>query len=97
MSFVRETNFGKESSYNVKHVPFLQVLQRGEAKAKGMRVCHLPCLTAPSYHAFEGDLPPAYPFALVCIPVVIEFQNQAWSRLPLIINGSESLLSVLFN
>ena len=60
-------------------------------------LCHLLCLAASSYRAFEGDLPPAYSFALVVSPVIIEFSSQVWNRLPLIINGSESLLSVLFN
>lgn len=33
-SFTRETNFEKESPYQVKHFPFLQTLQRGKGRAK---------------------------------------------------------------
>lgn len=34
MSFVRETNFEKESPYNVKYFPFFSTLQRGKGRAK---------------------------------------------------------------
>lgn len=65
---MKETNFEEEKSLQCEIPPLPAGSPKGQGTSwKADTLCHLPGLTAASYPAVEGDLPPADVSALLVL------------------------------